>query len=121
MLEALDLVGIRGEHRLFDHLTFRIAPGECLLVQGENGNGKTTLLRSLAGFATPDAGRVLWKGKPLRNQWSEYQRELVYSGHGLGLKEDLNALDNLLARSEEQTSELKSLMRNSYAVFCLKK
>lgn len=97
MLEALDLVGIRGEHRLFDHLTFRIAPGECLLVQGENGSGKTTLLRSLAGFATPDAGRVLWKGKPLRNQWSEYQRELVYSGHGIGLKEDLNALDNLLS------------------------
>src|SRR3546814_4860360 len=29
--------------------------------------------------------------------------------------------DNLKARSEEHTSELQSLMRNSYAVFCLKK
>src|SRR3546814_9914420 len=28
---------------------------------------------------------------------------------------------DLLARSEEHTSELQSLMRNSYAVFCLKK
>ncbi|ABF09262.1 TPA: cytochrome c biogenesis heme-transporting ATPase CcmA [Pseudomonas aeruginosa] len=97
MLEALDLAGVRGERRLFDHLTFRIVPGECLSVHGENGSGKTTLLRTLAGFATPAAGRVLWKGKPLRNQWSEYQRELVYNGHGIGLKEDLNALDNLLA------------------------
>ena len=104
MLEALDLVGIRGEHRLFDHLTFRIAPGECLLVQGENGSGKTTLLRSLAGFATPDAGRVLWKGKPLRNQWSEYQRELVYSGHGIGLKEDLNALETCSPQPPLQVS-----------------
>src|SRR3546814_5538461 len=29
--------------------------------------------------------------------------------------------DNRLARSEERTSELQSLMRTSYAVFCLKK
>src|SRR3546814_7956475 len=29
--------------------------------------------------------------------------------------------DHLSARSEEHTSELQSLMRNSYAVFCLKK
>src|SRR3546814_4253602 len=31
------------------------------------------------------------------------------------------ALDNLVRRSEEHTSELQSLMRISYAVFCLKK
>src|SRR3546814_5479294 len=32
-----------------------------------------------------------------------------------------NALDDKVARSEEHTSELQSLMRISYAVFCLKK
>src|SRR3546814_5467016 len=30
-------------------------------------------------------------------------------------------IEHLLSRSEEHTSELQSLMRNSYAVFCLKK
>src|SRR3546814_2605892 len=49
---------------------------------------------------------------------------------GKALLEDLDGLDDLelLARagragdrSEEHTSELQSLMRNSYAVFCLKK
>src|SRR3546814_1576383 len=40
----------------------------------------------------------------------------------LGLAEDLAAgLLGQLARSEEHTSELQSLMRISYAVFCLKK
>src|SRR3546814_5580413 len=33
----------------------------------------------------------------------------------------LKAGDAVIHRSEEQTSELQSLMRNSYAVFCLKK
>src|SRR3546814_5345113 len=34
---------------------------------------------------------------------------------------DLNSLDGIKNRSEEHTSELQSLMRISYAVFCLKK
>src|SRR3546814_9198346 len=33
----------------------------------------------------------------------------------------LNTIGELAMRSEEHTSELQSLMRNSYAVFCLKK
>src|SRR3546814_3806043 len=40
---------------------------------------------------------------------------------GTRLAEALKAADTLEARSEEHTSELQSLMRNSYAVFCLKK
>src|SRR3546814_9222980 len=35
--------------------------------------------------------------------------------------EQQRMLDEIKARSEEHTSELQSLMRNSYAVFCLKK
>src|SRR3546814_8677384 len=41
------------------------------------------------------------------------------SGHRIGTAEVESAL--VLHRSEEQTSELKSLLRISYAVFCLKK
>src|SRR3546814_8171557 len=39
-----------------------------------------------------------------------------YIGQALGIADVL-----AVARSEEHTSELQSLMRNSYAVFCLKK
>src|SRR3546814_9103721 len=42
-------------------------------------------------------------------------------GHAGVSHAPIDALDKLLARSEEHTSELQSLMRNSYAVFCLKK
>src|SRR3546814_1254053 len=36
-------------------------------------------------------------------------------------REDDDKMTSLTGRSEEHTSELQSLMRNSYAVFCLKK
>src|SRR3546814_6082647 len=42
-------------------------------------------------------------------------------GHVLGDTRDVRTTRRLANRSEEHTSELQSLMRNSYAVFCLKK
>src|SRR3546814_6529034 len=48
----------------------------------------------------------------------------TFDGAGAGLRfhlPDTPGLDFRLARSEEHTSELPSLMRNSYSVFCLKK
>src|SRR3546814_6717580 len=43
------------------------------------------------------------------------------SARQLGLVDQFGGLEEALARSDEHTSELKSLMRNSYAVFCWKK
>jgi ABC-type Fe3+/spermidine/putrescine transport system ATPase subunit len=42
-----------------DHLTLALQRGEMLALLGPSGSGKTTTLRLLAGFETPDEGRVL--------------------------------------------------------------
>jgi putrescine transport system ATP-binding protein len=42
-----------------------IAPGEFFALLGPSGCGKTTLLRMLAGFETPDEGRILLDGKDI--------------------------------------------------------
>ena len=47
-----------GARTVLDGVTFRLDPGQRLAVVGRNGEGKTTLLRILAGQLTPDAGRV---------------------------------------------------------------
>jgi ABC-type Fe3+/spermidine/putrescine transport system ATPase subunit len=46
-----------------DHLSLDIQRGELLALLGPSGSGKTTTLRLLAGFETPDAGRVLVDGE----------------------------------------------------------
>jgi len=45
-----------------DHLSLGLERGEILALLGPSGSGKTTTLRLLAGFESPDAGRVLVDG-----------------------------------------------------------
>ncbi len=63
---AVDRVALRaGGRAVLDEVSFRVAPGERVVVLGVNGCGKTTLLRLLDGLAFPDAGEVRYAGRPL--------------------------------------------------------
>src|SRR3546814_1976240 len=48
------------------------------------------------------------------------ERRSLFHQNGVAAQEDIRESDRLIDRSEEHTPELQSLMRNSYAVFCLK-
>lgn len=107
MLEAINLDCVRGERRLFHNLNFHIDAGECLLVRGQNGSGKTSLLRMLVGLTPAAAGAVHWQGSPIKKLGDEYRRKLLYCGHSLGLKDDLSATENLtssMALSDESVT-----------------
>ncbi|MEU6041761.1 ABC-F family ATP-binding cassette domain-containing protein [Actinomadura sp. NPDC047616] len=57
-LLAHDLVHTLGNRRLFDGFSLTASPGHRIGLIGENGVGKSTLLRLLAGTDEPDAGSV---------------------------------------------------------------
>lgn len=46
-----------------DNISFDVKPGEIFFLLGPSGCGKTTLLRSIAGFYTPESGRILFEGE----------------------------------------------------------
>lgn len=94
-LAVQDLACQRGDRLLFTGMDFALSAGELLLVQGGNGQGKTSLLRLLTGLARPEAGTVLWRGEPIQHQRDRFHAEMVYLGHTNGVKDDLNPLENL--------------------------
>src|SRR3546814_6375116 len=93
----------------------------------------TTLFLSLpqplparcTGPRLTSAGRRLCFGDQrrdqLRHRRMDRHRALQLRGGGAHAHHVDDAVDDFVARSEEHTSELQSLMRSSYAVFCLKK
>jgi heme exporter protein A len=74
---------------------FTLASEQLLLVQGGNGQGKTSLLRLLTGLGRPDAGEVRWRGEPIARCRETYLREMAYLGHANGIKDEFNPVENL--------------------------
>jgi len=93
MLEVAGLACSRGERRLFSDVGFTLAPGDCLHVRGENGAGKTSLMRVLVGLSPADAGEIRWRQHAAPS--SDFHRDLIYMGHHAAVKEELTPLENL--------------------------
>ena len=94
-LEASGLSCARGDVTLFRDVTFAAIPGEWVALRGPNGSGKTTLLRCLAGLVRPEAGEVLWDGRPAHGAERPMRAQALFAGHAAGVKDDLTAAENL--------------------------
>jgi len=95
MLSVHDLACVRGDRLLFKSLDIALNAGGLLYVLGDNGSGKSSLLKLLCGLLTPETGSVHWCGQNISREPEIYQSNLTYIGHLNGLKDDLSALENL--------------------------
>ena len=106
MLEVGNLACSRGDHRLFSGLSFALHPGQIMQISGENGSGKTSLLRTLCGFIQPDEGTISWDGADMRELGEDYFAQMMYLGHHNAIKDELSALENLRISAGLSGSEL---------------
>ena len=95
MLLVKRLKCVRGERPLFSDVNLSLPAGAWVHVKGDNGAGKTSLLRLIAGLSQPAAGDIFWKGENIQNNAMAYRRDLFFLGHQDALKDDLSPLENL--------------------------
>lgn len=76
-LELNDIALRRGDKLLIKGLSFTLESGEAIELRGANGIGKTTLLRAIAGFHTPNFGQINFSG------YNEFENKdyLMFLGH----------------------------------------
>ncbi|MDN5568746.1 MAG: heme ABC exporter ATP-binding protein CcmA [Paracoccus sp. (in: a-proteobacteria)] len=84
LLTVHDLSVARGGLRAVGGVSFALNAGQALILQGPNGIGKTTLLRTIAGLQTPVSGTI-----------DMPDDAVAYAAHSDGLKSSLSARENL--------------------------
>ena len=78
ILKARNLVKRYGKVTALDHCDFELMPGEILAVIGDNGAGKSSLIKALSGAVQPDGGEIWLDGKPV-----EFASPLDARAHGI--------------------------------------
>ena len=68
VMEARGLVKRYGHVTALDGMDFELRAGEVLAVVGDNGAGKSSLIRALSGALVPDAGEILLDGRRVHFQ-----------------------------------------------------
>lgn len=100
MIAALEGEGVavaRGPRLLFEGVSFSVSAGEALALTGPNGSGKTSLLRTIAGFIAPVRGRIQFTGGSGPLDADDVRRSDVhFLGHQDGLKGGRLARDELV-------------------------
>ena len=66
ILTARGLVKRYGKVTALDHCDFDLMPGEILAVIGDNGAGKSSLIKAISGAVIPDAGTIELEGKKIQ-------------------------------------------------------
>jgi putrescine transport system ATP-binding protein len=109
-----------GAFRAVDRLSLDVAAGEFFALLGPSGCGKTTLLRMLAGFETPDEGKILLDGRDIA-QVLPHERPVNMMFQNYALFPHLSVRDNIafglkragMARPEIETrvAEMMALVK----------
>jgi len=93
-LTITNLACKRGSNLVFDNLSFEIKSGETFLIKGSNGSGKTSLMRTMAGFIKPYEGKIFIDNEQLnadRNDKEKFQ----FIGEKSALKNNLSVKNNI--------------------------
>ncbi|CAM5712415.1 ATP-binding cassette domain-containing protein [Kitasatospora aureofaciens] len=114
VLQARGLVKRYGHVTAIDGADFDLLPGEVLAVIGDNGAGKSSLIKALTGAVTPDEGEIRLNGEVIRFNGPQDARchgiETVYQDLAVAASMDI-ASNMFLGRELRRPGPLGSVLR----------
>lgn len=107
LLEVRNLSKHFGAIRALDNFDMSIRPGEVVALAGDNGAGKTTMIKTISGVFKPTAGEVYLKGEPMSFSSPQDARdkgiETIYQD--LALADNLSIGANIFLGREPMTKK----------------
>ncbi|HEY4573273.1 MAG TPA: ABC transporter ATP-binding protein [Thermoanaerobaculia bacterium] len=117
-----------GTRTVLDDLSFDIHRGECLVILGRSGSGKSVTLRQLNGLEQPEAGSVVFDGTELtqleERELFPIRRRIAMLFQGGALFDSMNVFDNvafpLREHTEKPEAEIAETVRHKLALVRLR-
>ncbi|HEV7786082.1 MAG TPA: ABC transporter ATP-binding protein [Thermoanaerobaculia bacterium] len=117
-----------GDRVILDDLDFDILKGECFVILGRSGTGKSVTLRQLNGLEKPDAGSVVFDGVDLtkleERELYPYRRRIAMLFQGGALFDSMDVFDNIAFPLREHTdldeTKIAATVREKLAMVRLK-
>jgi phospholipid/cholesterol/gamma-HCH transport system ATP-binding protein len=88
-----------GERTILNGVNFKIYEGEVTTIIGLSGTGKSVTLKHIIGLLKPDAGEILYQGKPInrmsRQEWNAYIGRISYMFQNNALFDSMTVFENV--------------------------
>lgn len=95
MIEINSISKKYGTKIVLRNISFQADRGECIVIVGKNGCGKTTLMQILAGVMKPDEGEIRYLGQEILHKSKGFHKYCGYVPQENPLMEELSVKDNL--------------------------
>ena len=105
-IEFKDVTLSFGDRTILDRLSFKVMKGECKIILGGSGGGKSTTIKLVLGLLKPDSGRIIVNGEDITD-YNEFQMMHVRKRFGMifqegALFDSISVYDNVAYRLHEQ-------------------
>src|SRR5215213_1679418 len=114
-IEFQDVCLAFDDKQILDHIDLSVRRGECKLILGRSGGGKSTIIRLILGLLKPDSGRILIDGEDVTD-FSEIEMMPVRQKIGMVFQEgalfdSISVYENVAYRLREQKRDEAEIER----------
>ena len=107
MLLANNICFNRENREIIKNISITISPGKIIHLSGNNGVGKTTLLKILSNIIKPEKGDIFWNGKNIKKNPYNLYKDLTYIMENKTAHDNLTVYENIFFWQKIFSSKIK--------------
>ena len=96
MLLANNINFSKNNKKILNNISFKISSKKIIYLTGNNGVGKTTLLKILTNILQPDQGEIFWNGKNIKKNFFNFYNDLTFIMDKNTSNNNLTVYENIL-------------------------
>ena len=107
MLLVNNLKFERSEKVIFENIHIAASSGKIVFIKGNNGTGKTTLLKTLVNILEPSEGDIFWMGKKIKNNIFNFYSETTLIMDKPTSSQEMTVIENINFWKQITLSQIK--------------